>query len=265
VPSFATDIALGSGPGPNEPAGFTQVDPSLGSNWDYLYDYSEHRECSRVDGKCFFNPAQGADPSFGSGALLQHTWPTGFGDDSLWPGSKGRSGGTRVHLQTPNLHHTQSYISFEFKFSPNIQLGPTGLKIMGVGSVRRNLISAWVLATGFNHRLVYDNKIFCGDFQCAGSPRQIYSNFHFDGGTLYHMEILTTVNSAAGVPDGTVSIWINGTRVLHATDVIVYGDTVGPAGDARWLNGLLLDPIPSARVPAPENWVRYDNLYVSTR
>jgi hypothetical protein len=265
VPSFAHDIAIGSQPGPNEPSGFTQVDPTAGGNWDVLNDYNGTNLCSPVDGRCFPTPERATDPAFPNNPLLKHTWPTGFGDDALWAGTRGRSGGTRFHLQTPNLHHTESYISVRFKFDPNIQLGPTGLKILGVGSVRANMISAWVLATGFNHRLTFDNKIFCGDFQCTGSPRQIGSSFQFVGNTVYHMEVLTKANSVAGVPDGAVSIWINGTRVLHATDVMFYGDTNQRAGDARWLNGVMIDPIPSARVPAPENWIKYDDLYTSTR
>jgi hypothetical protein len=264
VPAFAADIAIGAQPGPNEPPGFTQVDPTRGGNWDVLFDYGEHRECSPVDGRCFFNPSRDTDPSM-NGFVLRNTWPTGFGDESLWPGSRGRSGGTRGHLQTPNLPHTQSYISVKFKFDPNIQLGPTGLKIIGVGSVRANMIAAWILALDNSHRLTLDNKIYCGDMQCPGSPRTVRTNFNFVGDVLYHMEVLTKVNSAAGVPDGEVTIWINNVQRLHLTDVMFYGDTIGRAGDARWVNGVLLDPIPSTRVPAPENWVKYDDLYTSTR
>jgi hypothetical protein len=263
VPAFAADITT-AGPGPNEPAGFTQVDPTLGGNWDNLNDYGENRICSPVDGRCFYDPAQGTDPSM-SGFVLHHTWPTGFGDNSLWSGTAGRSGGTRFHLQTPNLRHTESYISVKFKFDPNIQLGPTGLKIVGVGSVRANMISAWILALDNSHRLTFDNKIFCGDMQCAGSPRTVRTGFTFVGNTLYHMEVLSKTNSAAGVPDGEVTIWINGVVQLRLTDVVWYGDTVGRAADARWLNGVLIDPIPSTRVPAPENWIKYDDLYTSTR
>ena len=68
----AIDLTNNAGPGPNEPSGFAQLDPTVAGNWDILYDYGQHQECSPVDGRCFQNPALGTG-TFGHGPLLHHT------------------------------------------------------------------------------------------------------------------------------------------------------------------------------------------------
>jgi len=266
IKQVAQDIV--GGPGPNEPAGFTRLDPSVRGNWDILYDYGQHQECSPVDGRCFQNPSRATDPSFPNNPGLRNTWPTGFGDDSLWPGTRGRSGGTRINFLDTSLRTREGYVSVRFRLSPNVQIGPTGLKIVGIKKPKRggSAQMAWILATGMGAgQLTLDQKIASGDFQSSNSPRTVRSGFHFAADTPYYLEVYVKTNTAAGVPDGIATVWLNGVRRIHLTDVVWYADEVTEAAKAKWVVGALIDPIPSARVPAPENWVKYDDLYVSTR
>jgi len=265
----AIDLTTSAGPGANEPPGFTQLDPTVVGNWDILHDYGAHQECSPVDSRCFFNPAQGT-AAFGHGPVLHHTWPTGFGDDSLWPGTRGRSGGTRLNFLDTSLQMQQGYISVKFEMSPNIQIGPTGLKIVGIKKPKwgggGSAQMAWILATGMNGgRLTLDQKIASGDFQTPESPRGVSSSLVFTSGVVYHLEVYVKINSAAGVPDGIATVWVNGVQYIHVTDVVWYADEIGEAAKAKWVVGALIDPIPSARVPAPENWIKYDDFYVSLK
>ena len=263
IKQVAVDLTNNAGPGPNEPAGMTRLDPTVRGNWDILYDYGEHQECSPVDGRCFPIPARA------SGAYdIEHTWPTGFGNDAQWPGTRGRSGGTRLNHLDTSLQTRELYVSVEFRYGPNIQIGPTGLKIIGIKKPKRSGSAqmAWILATGMNGgRLTLDQKIASGDFQTPNSPRAVRSSLSLQSGVDYHLEVYVKTNSAAGVPDGIATVWVNGTRHIHVTDVVWYADEQGEAAKAKYTVGSIIDPIPSARVPAPENWIRYANWYTSTR
>ena len=233
--------------------------------WDML---TPHTETSPVDGDQHTNFEIVHDPAFPNSPVIQNTWGDGFGDRTLWPGTAGRSGGTRLRKHQSNSGWQEAYISFLLRLDPAFSSGPVGYKVIGVMNGRNARQMLWVLITGSNHKWQLDQKIFKDDGQDlpAGSPRQVNA-----GGasavfnTIQQIELYTKLCSGAGVADGIFTLWVAGVQRIHVTNIVNYTNLLGRASTADEIGGITLDPIPSTRNPSPENWLRYDDLYMSVK
>lgn len=270
-------------PGPNLPAGMTFFNNGAFDNddgaqmisqgWTWLNVPSDmHRETSpTAPNDTATNPTLVTDANFPNPTVLQNIWPQDFGDDARWPGSKGRSGGTRVFYRDGGVTPKEFYCSFRLRLDPSsFNVAPTGYKVVGF-MINRNGGSQllWLMCSTSNNRLNFDQKIYQNTGQHPSSPRIIQSNptKNLTGGVVYWIEVYVKVNDSPALPgsagaNGIIRLWVDDVQHLNVSDVTFYTEG-GTSADH--VNGFKIDPIPSLRVPANRNFVRYDDVYLAVR
>jgi hypothetical protein len=265
----------------NEPAGLTKLlelsfsDPTWqaprSQGWDMLFPPTTYQNCGIGDGtgdSVCMDPETMDDAGFPNSPVGQHTLPQNFGDNNLWAGSAGRSGGTR-------MSHTEGrvkeiYASFRVRFDPAISfVGGGGFKILGL-SIRRPTagpaVGLWINATGSSPTLGLEanQKQFgrAPNGDLVSTPLVTRRNGALAADEVLFVEAHAKMNSAANLPDGILRVWVDGTLLVDLANVIWFEETtVSP----QWFSGVWWDPIPNVRSPAPENWIRMDDIYASGR
>jgi hypothetical protein len=261
----------------NEPAGFTRMleltfsDPtwqvSLGQGWDMLLPPTVYQNCGADDGtgdNVCIDPETVNDPEFPRPPVGQHTLPENFGDNNAWPGSAGRSGGTRISYSRGRVK--EIYASFRVRFDSAFPMeGGGGFKVLGLmvdrpgGSAVQGL---WINAHDGPPalRLSANQK----QYNASGSntPVVTYGGDVFPVGEVLFVKVYARMNTIPNAPDGLLQVWVDGSLRVNRSDVIWFEETtVSP----QWFSGVKWDPIPNVRFPAPENWIRMDDIYASGR
>lgn len=250
----------------NEPAGFTKMlelpfsDPTwqvpLSQGWIMLPP-TTYQNCGDGDGTndgVCVDPETVDDPLFPNSPVGQHTLPQDFANNTLWPGSVGRSGGTRIS-QCCSTRVKETYVSFRYRFDPDWDA--SHLKMLGIMGPS-GLQWFWVMATGSGLRFWVDQK----QLNSNGSATVVVRNGgNLQPGAVHFIEVYGRMNSAPNVPDGVIKVWVDGGLRIDVADAIFYED----AAFYQRFAGVKWDPIPAARVVAPENWVRIDDIYASGR
>lgn len=260
----------GVSPGPNEPGGMTTI---IDGPFDSIASMRA-QGWGMLDPKLVTSPVDGgqatdmdivADGDFPNSPVGQNTHLAGHGDDALWPGTRGRSGGTRMWYNDNTLGAVEIYASFRFKFDPAWTISSGNFKICGLRSPY-NGGSQWLWVTQGGDptapmRIGIDQK----QRNSNGSNIPVIVNSGSQPltlGVVHQIEVHSGMNSAAGVADGFCKIWVNNVLVVNATTLIFYEDAAFPA---QTFAGFVWDPIPGGRTVSTEQWCRMDDIYVSAK
>jgi hypothetical protein len=123
---------------------------------------------------------------------------------------------------------------------------------------------AWIRASGDGPALQFDmNQRTYQTGQQAESTirRPNVGNKPVQAGQVHFYEVYLKMNTP-GVPDGIIKMWLDGVLLHDHRDVVWVADAAFPF---KAFAGIKWDPTIGGRSPAPEQWGRFDELYVSGR
>jgi uncharacterized protein YjdB len=210
----------------------------------------------------FCNPEVIDDTAFPNSPVAQNTYASGHALTGT--GSVGSSGGTRLWWNDASVN--EMYISWRYRLDPGWANSGTNMKMLGIrrpdGSGHKQF--AWIRASGDGPNLRFDmNQKTERTGQVVASriltPNR--SGGTVRAGTVHFYEVYVKMNTP-GVANGVVRMWLDGVLTAEYNDVMWVGDSSFPY---RTFSGVKWDPIIGARTPAPEQWSRIDDLYVSGR
>jgi hypothetical protein len=235
--------------GSNEPAGMTKLFFADGTTLDLgpQFNYS----AKWTDGKHVVVVPDAAAPR---GKAIELRWFAGA--------PEGGAGAVFWNRFTGYGPKNEIYMRAVFKFSPTWETHPGGNKLWYYGTADRigsqGAVQMYTSVQPSLNARVTD--------QSGDGTRGVWGGGAAPWGVYHTMEVYQKAQSAAGVADGVIKVWLNGVLIKHDTAVMIHDASTGFT-DMRF-DGLQFFSYWGGsggytKTVAPYDWLRWGEFYVS--